>query len=249
MDPKTIIFRKTQVLSKEIIKDDSKYRTCLRTNFKDLRYFIDKINNDCDKIYQYNLSIENKDCFEVASTLDNPCVLNLANANIIGGGVEWTICNTQEENLCRRSTLYQSLTHVKYPMMTDEIFYSPNVKVFLDIDYKKCNWYDVSVITAAAKQDPKVNKDGNLDKREVDELEIIIFNIISTAILHGHKNLVLGAIGCGVFNNPPREVAKVFKRILLHGDHLIKYFDNVIFAIYEGDYNPIGSAFKKEFEL
>lgn len=35
--------------------------------------------------------------------------------------------------------------------------------------------------------------------------------IFKVGIKHDHKQLVLGALGCGVFNNPTEEVAKMFK--------------------------------------
>ena len=45
--------------------------------------------------------------------------------------------------------------------------------------------------------------------------------------------LVLGAIGCGVFNNPPAVVAEQFRRLLIdegYRDH----FKRVVFAIKPG---------------
>lgn len=196
-----------------------------------------------------NISIVNDDCLKVARTLDNPCVLNLANASIIGGGVQWTIDNTQEENLCRRSTLYRSLSHMKYPMSKNEIFYSPNVCVLKDVEYNDCETFDVSLITAAAKQDPLISDKGGYENEE-DHIDLtkIVFNIFSTACLHGHRNIVLGALGCGVFKNPTKEVATIFRQVLK--DFFPTRFDNVIFAILERDSNtPLNDVFNMVFEL
>jgi uncharacterized protein (TIGR02452 family) len=49
---------------------------------------------------------------------------------------------------------------------------------------------------------------------------------------HGHRVLVLGAWGCGVFQNDPHEVAAVFAE-LLASPKLERAFARVVFAVYD----------------
>ena len=54
--------------------------------------------------------------------------------------------------------------------------------------------------------------------------------VLALCLKHNHKTLVLGAWGCGVFQNDPAVVAGMFKELLLG-----KYknqFERVVFAIY-----------------
>ena len=54
--------------------------------------------------------------------------------------------------------------------------------------------------------------------------------MLLVAARHGHRNLVLGAWGCGAFGNKPRNVAGLFKRVLVD-EGLGGLFDEVCFAI------------------
>lgn len=75
--------------------------------------------------------------------------------------------------------------------------------------------------------------------------------ILDVAILNGDINMVLGAIGCGVFNNDPILVAKAFKEALQEltkaGHKRIDYFNSIVFAILEKT-SKLGPIFAKEFE-
>ena len=51
--------------------------------------------------------------------------------------------------------------------------------------------------------------------------------ILAVAAAHGHRRLVLGAWGCGVFGNPPAEVAAIFAGALA----ACPWFDRVTFAV------------------
>ena len=51
--------------------------------------------------------------------------------------------------------------------------------------------------------------------------------IFKMAIQHGHQYLILGALGCGAFNNPPYAVAKLFKQAILKFG---RYFKKIGFA-------------------
>jgi uncharacterized protein (TIGR02452 family) len=55
--------------------------------------------------------------------------------------------------------------------------------------------------------------------------------VLALAAHHGHDALVLGAWGCGVFANDPREVAELFAGHLLGQGRYAGAFAEVVFAI------------------
>ncbi len=48
-----------------------------------------------------------------------------------------------------------------------------------------------------------------------------------------NKRLVLGAWGCGVFQNDPQMVARLFAEVLCPGGEFANAFAEVVFAIYD----------------
>lgn len=159
-------------------------------------------------------------------------VLNFANAVSAGGGVEFG-ANAQEEDLCRTSSLYPSLisqegkqyyaynkSHQLDKKGSDTAIYSPHVYIMKDRDYQDIDPVEVSVVTMAAPV--RRRKDTSYDV-----MDQRIFKLLCIAEDAGHKNLVLGAWGCGVFGNDPAAVAGLFRQ------NLEKFgsFERVVFAI------------------
>eukprot|EP01083_Nonionella_stella_P122106 367187_1 len=68
-----------------------------------------------------------------------------------------------------------------------------------------------------------------LTEKEVETYKDKIRTIYQIGFEHGHDCLVLGALGCGAFGNPPRTVAKLFHDVLVN--EFNGCFQNVIFAI------------------
>ncbi len=189
-------------------------------------------------------------------------VLNFANAYSPGGGVTQGVM-AQEECLCRSSSLYAALT-LPYiiknyykanqkntgDMGTDAVIYSPGVVVFKTDDPVPENMtprFQVDVITCAAPYlDPARARKYREDKlREV--LEGRIRNILEAAAANGADYLVLGAFGCGVFNNPPELVAGVFRALLLDRGYG-RYFKKTVFAVKADDEGaPNLRAFREAF--
>ena len=163
-------------------------------------------------------------------------ILNFADA-IEPGGLVLYGETTQEENICRCSNLYASLTtdiayggYYNYnsslgsSVYSDRVIYSKNVLFFKDdTSYTDVKPYKMDVITCPAP----------LGRRFVDEIEehdILykrIVHILEVAIDNDVKNLVLGAWGCGAFGQNPKIVSKCFKEALAQ----YNCFDRVVFAI------------------
>jgi uncharacterized protein (TIGR02452 family) len=169
-------------------------------------------------------------------------LLNFASARNPGGGF-LSGSQAQEESLARASGLYASLSRMtdyyganrrsQSALYTDHMIYSPLVPVFRDDDDRLLDdpW-SVSMITA-----PAVNA-GVVRSREPENVSQIrevmnhrIDGVLALAVHHGHDALVLGAWGCGVFANDPREVAALFASHLLDQGRYSQAFAEVVFAI------------------
>lgn len=169
--------------------------------------------------------------------------LNFASAKKPGGGF-LTGSKAQEESLARASGLYPCIRQMKEmyeenqryssALYLDYFIYSPKVPVIKDDDGNLLtSSYDVSMITM-----PAVNA-GVVRSQETNSLSLMdkvmmnrIRAILSVALLKGEEAIVLGAFGCGVFQNSPIQVANYFKTILNGEDY--KYgFKEIIFAIYD----------------
>lgn len=173
-------------------------------------------------------------------------VLNFANPHMAGGGVT-NGAMAQEECLCRSSNLYLSLItekansdYYKYNrkkignVFTDRVIYSPNVMVIKSDDtypeiMAESDYFNVDVITCAAPITTIL-----LTDKQKKSLEYIFYNriknIFEVAMYNQVDILILGAFGCGAFNNPPDLVANVFRRLLVD-ERYQNYFTKVVFAI------------------
>ncbi len=178
-------------------------------------------------------------------------VLNFANAYSPGGGVTRGAM-AQEECLCRSSNLYNALTipylirnYYKHnekttgELGTDAVIYSPGVTVFKSDDVLPvplAEPFQVDVLTCAAPYvNPNRKKPIPLEKLE-DTFNHRIRNILEVAAANSADNLVLGAFGCGAFNNPPDLVAGCFRYCLVDRGYR-DYFRRVVFAIKGGGRN------------
>lgn len=180
-------------------------------------------------------------------------MLNFANALTPGGGV-LSGSSAQEENICRCTNLYESLTTpiaiARYynrneqmlkvePRYTDTLVYSPGVIIFKDdIDYKRIPPLLVDVITCPAPMGGATDKMEDLLKRRME-------GIVKSAIYHGVDVLILGAWGCGVFLQDPVIMARLFGEVL---KKYSKYFEVIDFAIRNNDTSK-NSSLLKTFEV
>ncbi|WNG23539.1 TIGR02452 family protein [Cystobacter fuscus] len=182
--------------------------------------------------------------------------LNFASAKNPGGGFLGG-ARAQEEDLARCSALYACLlTQPEYytanraePSMlyTDHLIYSPQVPFFRDEEGQLVERpFRVSLITAPAPNAGEVlRRNASEGPRIQETLRRRALHVLRVAAHQGHRTLVLGAWGCGVFRNEPRAVADSFARAL---DALSGHFERVVFAVYErGGDGPNLRAFRERW--
>ena len=183
-------------------------------------------------------------------------VLNMANEQTPGG---WYLsgAGAQEEALCRRTSLYLTIgpEHGFHPIQQPGAIFSPDVLVMRKSDELDCTlllhnqmWW-TSVISVAAVFRPPVSFFGNdfarmEDKEDMRNRIRTLFRVIAWS---GKRNLILSALGCGAFRNPPEAVAKLFKEVL-QGDEFCGRFQGIWFAILDRKGSRNFDAFKKVFD-
>ena len=192
----------------------------------------------------------------VAEGCDDPVLLNFASARNPGGGF-LNGAKAQEEDLSRCSILHASLvTQSEYytknreqnsMLYTDYAIYSPRVAWFRT---KSRNMPDAlfhaSVITSPAPNANQAFRRGESIENVESTLLRRSKQILQIAREHGHKTILLGAWGCGVFGNDPTMVAKTFKH-WLEGE-FAGSFDRVVFAVYDRTKNKkVYQSFKDCF--
>lgn len=192
------------------------------------------------------------DCLEASALLsmfqtdgnDRPLVLNMANSYNCGGGFSG-IYGSQEEYIFRNSSLVASLwphrrrddnrweegrhlfPHrdelIYYPFTNCGGAYSPHVIVF--------NFPHICSVISLAAQDLRQGRiyNGKSPGFNYQLAKENLRSLFHIAAEYQHTTLVLGAIGCGAFKNPPTEVARAFSELLqTEFSNVFKY---VIFAI------------------
>lgn len=183
-------------------------------------------------------------CRLVSSGDGEPCCLNFASAKNPGGGF-LSGSQAQEESLARSSGLHACLLRhmemyeynrgLQTSLYSDHMIYSPGVPVFRDDDGQLLERpYKVSFISA-----PAVNA-GAARKTEPTAVPLIgptmkarLEKLLWVAAGHGHRTLILGAWGCGVFGNDPSEVGELFARALGPVGKFQGHFDRVVYAVYD----------------
>lgn len=187
--------------------------------------------------------VVNKRSFEAASGCEGKvAVLNFANFYAPCAHYFWG--NSQEECLCRTSTLIDCLffdessddgfyarhKDIDDPVFNSDILYTSNVTVFkTDTTHPQLmgesDWYNVDVITCAAPN--------SYNNPLSNEMTYSIFRerfdrIFRTAIDNQADTLILGAFGCGVFRNNPFIVAQTARHVASEYDGHLR---EVVFAL------------------
>lgn len=169
------------------------------------------------------------------------------------GGMFINGSKAQEECLCHASNLYNVLSsfkntfyewnnnHKNKALYLNRGLYSQDI-VFQHED--TLFWCDVITCASPNKSAAQKYQDVS-DKENTEVLRSRIKFVLDIAKDNDVEVLILGAYGCGVFGQDPKEVASIFKEFL-NTTH--KCFNKVVFAIPKGkDCNL--KAFKTIFEV
>ncbi len=183
---------------------------------------------------------------------DGVACLVFASARNPGGGF-LSGAQAQEESIARVSALYpcqlaagefydfhRGQRDLRY---SDRVIYSPEVPVFRAEDGMLLEeGYHVSFLTCAAPNLGAILANQPATAASVPGvLAGRARRVLEVAAAHGHRTLVLGAWGCGVFRNDPATVAAVFAAELAGTRG---WFDRVVFAVLDRQAGtPTYSAF------
>jgi uncharacterized protein (TIGR02452 family) len=185
--------------------------------------------------------------------------LNFASAKNPGGGFLGG-SEAQEESLARSSGLYacqqrhfemyETNRGFSSAFYTDHMIYSPGVPVFRDEEGSLLEEpYTISILTAPAVNAGAVRRNEpenatKINASMADRAE----KVLSVALVQGHDTLLLGAWGCGVFQNDPGDVARIFGELLLPGGIFQHAFRRVHFSVLDRQKGePVLLPFKKLF--
>ncbi|KAK5115801.1 hypothetical protein LTR85_009395 [Meristemomyces frigidus] len=166
----------------------------------------------------------------------NVAVLNMASPLKPGGGF-LDGANSQEEFLCCRTTLYPSLWDSFYRLPELGGVWTPDVLVFRDStpeanELPKRDRYFVDIISAGMLRFPDTVNRGRSDDqlgsgggrcscgvsycdRDRELVTRKMKAVLRLAQLKGAEKLVLGAWGCGAYGNPVKEIAKIWRKVVV----------------------------------
>lgn len=170
-------------------------------------------------------------------------VLNMASRAIAGGGYKSGEA-AQEENIFRRTNYCTRLdSKYNYTSPADK----PNEMVGYPLaEYGGAYTRDVAVFRGEEKDGypllddpftcdfvavhaPKLSKPADITVDTCEKIFNKIVSLFKICIHNGCKVLVLGALGCGAYNNPPEVVARIFNHALFLWGH---FFQKVITCIF-----------------
>ena len=181
--------------------------------------------------------------------------LNFASAKNPGGGFLGG-SQAQEESIARSTGLYpcqmKAWTYYEINRNSTSCFYrdyiihSPKVPILKNEEGEICpEIMTTGIITAPAVNAGVVKrKEPNRVGEVKDVMKRRIAKVLAIALFNNHKSIVLGAWGCGVFQNDPVEIAQYFNEII-EADFKDE-FREIVFAIYSRQEKFI-NAFYEEF--
>ena len=214
---------------------------------------------------ELSIQLSDETTFSAARRLNDDgveaCCLNFASAKNPGGGFLGG-AQAQEECLARASALYVSLNskfeyyeinrNFKSCIYTDHMIYSPAVPVYRDDnDQLLDEIYKTSVVTSPAINMGVIrSRESESIEKAFEEMTERIRKLLILCANEGQRHLVLGAWGCGVFQNDPEWIAKTFIKTL-NSVEFEGVFGTVVFAIPNSGRAGKGNyeSFKKIMEV
>ena len=202
---------------------------------------------DCVKQDSYVAAIEMMRDRQNAGDQSKPVlVLNFANPVNIGGGV-YKGAKTQEEDLCRRSSLLRSLEtqhSLRYynynrklhtHMGSDAMIFSPEVEIFRDEQGELMDHTVIVAVLTCAAPMISYGLEGMSESEYRGMFYSRIVGMIKCAAYFGYEDLVLGAWGCGAFGNDAAVVSDLFYKALMEQSQNVlqtkDLFRRIVFAV------------------
>jgi uncharacterized protein (TIGR02452 family) len=150
----------------------------------------------------------------------NPCILNFAD-DLDAGGVVDNGNSAQEESLWRRTNLCATQLQSFYPLVqapagVQEGIYTPLATVFKGPEPECADLahpWPAAFIAVPGLKYPRVNHQKMVCLDDMMAMRAKIELIFQAAKEAGHDSLVLGALGCGVWRAPPRQMAEIFRAL------------------------------------
>lgn len=212
--------------------------------------------------FQTTYEVTNETTLDAVRRLDSEGVsnilcLNFASAKNPGGGFLGGAV-AQEECIARASGLYgcllQAPEYYAYHrksgtcLYSDHMIYSPDVPVIKDEAGNLLN----KIVCTSIITSPAVNA-GVIRRQEISNIDRVIpvmrrriEKLLSLCLHMKHNTLVLGAWGCGVFQNDPEEIAGLFREALT-GNYANR-FSRIVFAV-KTNKEVIIEPFRKRFAV
>ena len=196
------------------------------------------------------IEITNEDTLIAGARLvaagQNPMILNFACERNPGGGVI-TGAGAQEESLFRRTNLCLTLQMDMYPIQDNEGLYTKIATTFRDTEAARCAYlktpWSAAFSTVPGLRRPRLIG-GRLQAHDVARLVKKIHIICQMGASNEHDVLVLGALGCGAWENPPEQVAAIFRDVLKTYDGIFK---SIVFAVMDRSGSENYAAFSNVF--
>lgn len=193
-----------------------------------------------------NISVIKKDSIVASYNYINPLILSFADNEVPGGCIN-AACGNQEESIFRRTTIHKHLPIKLYPIKDNEAIYSSFVKIIYEDEdnlYKKLDKkIYTSFVSCPGLKFPALKDNYTLYENDIEILEKKIELILQIAIINDHSTLILGPLGCGAYGTPIKEVAKIFKKIILLKCN--NSFERIIFACLGNSYNIFNDVFNE----
>ena len=201
-------------------------------------------SNDMITKTPFSITVCSMDCIEAGIHFGinkglKTVVLNMGASMSPGCGPQ----GAQEENLHRRSNLRTATLGrgELYPIPEDGCFFHPDVLFFRGSEARGYPFLKapipINIVTTAAVKlrklepwDPSVHAHAT---------ELKIKSVLQTCAEFNCETVVLSALGCGAFHNPPQAVSQIFLDVLSESQFAATSFKHVVFAILE-DHNSKG---------
>ena len=206
--------------------------------------------------------IVNQDTIEAAlqgienGDYENPLLMNMASEFQPGGG--WKKGSmAQEEALFLRTNYCKHLKKRKGSMPREryiedhEMVYSPRVRVIKNKNYSlipEDRQPVLSFIACPGIRRPELDSKGRMCERDRDIVTRRLHHVFQIAQRYGHDAVILGALGCGAFKNPPEDIAECYRDVIPHYKNgIFKCIKFAILSIRDRNYEIFRGALSRRW--